>query len=117
VRNSTIREVAKLDAAMEKDPPRDLTEDQKRRVMVAVEVHDPHRDSGHNGAKDACKWGHEFTEANTITRPDGRQCRTCKNKYTSEWVAKNPQVLTPEQRARKSELERLRRQQRKENAA
>jgi len=80
VRNSTIREVAKLDAAMEKDPPRiTWVLDQKRRVMVAVEIHDPHRDSGHNGTKDACKRGHPLDDENTMLDHGFRRCRTCKN--------------------------------------
>ncbi len=31
-----------------------------------------------NARKTHCKHGHEFTEENTRTRPDGRECITCK---------------------------------------
>ena len=53
--------------------------------------------------KDVCPSGHEFTSENTYQPPGGatRQCRECRR-----WRHANP---TPEQRARKNELTRLRR--------
>jgi hypothetical protein len=77
-------------------------------IFVAVKVHDPHRDCGQNKTKDACIRGHKFTEANTIIRRDGRQCRTCKNE--------DRKPLTPEQKQRALELKRLRRRMREEAA-
>lgn len=56
-----------------------------RKIQVAVAVHDPHKDSGHNGSKTHCRHGHEFTPDNIITTPTGRQCRACKNASTSAW--------------------------------
>jgi len=32
----------------------------------------------HNREKTHCKRGHKFTEANTLIRPEGRGCRTCR---------------------------------------
>lgn len=36
------------------------------------------RHRNHNAGKTRCKWGHEFTGGNTLLRPIGRECRTCK---------------------------------------
>lgn len=104
-----------MDELLEKDPPVIVWRKKTNGVLVHVSVYDPHEDAGHNATKTKCKHGHEFTPENTLTTPTGRQCRRCKNDSTARWTANNPQVLTPEQRARKSERERLRRQQRKES--
>ncbi len=32
-----------------------------------------------NGDKTHCKYGHEYTPANTVISKDGRSCRTCRN--------------------------------------
>jgi hypothetical protein len=32
-----------------------------------------------------CKNGHEFTEANTLVKPDGRKCRTCRRDRVTAW--------------------------------
>ena len=39
-----------------------------------------------NKAKETCKWGHEFNEANTWTSPDGkrRRCRACDKRRRLE---------------------------------
>lgn len=38
--------------------------------------------SAHNARKTVCKRGHEFTPANTYTRPNGyRNCRSCWSVY------------------------------------
>lgn len=39
-----------------------------------------------NQSKSHCKWGHEFTEENTLLFPNGkwRKCRTCNNTPPSE---------------------------------
>lgn len=37
--------------------------------------------AGINSRKTHCVRGHEFTEANTILRSDGRECRICKNSW------------------------------------
>lgn len=58
--------------------------------------------------KTHCKWGHEFTAENTIEvsgRRGTRKCRACRLK-----VLRRP--LTPEQRARKTDLQRARRAER-----
>jgi len=34
-----------------------------------------------------CNRGHEFTEANTYMRPNGRECRTCMRAYKRAWRA------------------------------
>ena len=35
-----------------------------------------------------CKYGHEFTESNTITRKGGgRECRTCRRDINRRWKA------------------------------
>lgn len=72
-----------------------------------------------------CSHGHEYTPENTHIKPDGsRRCRTChreqarahnaqpknrqiKNKRDKEYRAAHP--MTPEQKARKLELQRQRR--------
>jgi hypothetical protein len=110
-KNSTIREVEKLEAAMETNPPViEWRLDPRSRVMVAWSVHDPYPDGAHNGEKTSCKRGHRYTAENTIHTSGGwRQCRTCKNE--------DRKPLTDEQKQRALELKRLRRQQRKENAA
>lgn len=85
-KNWTSREVEKLEAAMALDPPVvTWVLDQRRRVMVAASVHDPHMDtgSGANSSKTHCKNKHPFDEVNTLFKTDGsRQCRTCK----AEWA-------------------------------
>lgn len=73
-------------------------------VFVSVYVDDPQPDSAHNREKDACKRGHRFTEDNTIIRPDGRQCRACKNATR--------RAPTPEQKRRAAALKRMRRAER-----
>ena len=117
--NSTAREVAKLEADMAERPVViHWRLDPVRRVQVAWYVDDPYMTGGPNGDKTHCRHNHEFTPENTILKSDGaRQCRTCKNQAAAQWHAANPQVLTPEQRARKSEQERLRRQRQRELAA
>jgi hypothetical protein len=106
---------AEMDAALESNPP--VIEWRKRPngIYVPVSVFDPHPDGGHNRTKTHCKHNHEFTPENTIITRDGRQCRTCKNVVTSVWQA--TRVLTPEQRARKNEQERVRRRLRRQRDA
>lgn len=73
----------------------------------------------------SCSRGHEYTQENTHVKPDGsRQCRTCnreraserlknpverrkKNERDREYRKKNP--MTPQQKERKLELQRIRR--------
>lgn len=43
-RNSTIREVEKLEAAMEADPPDIVWEHNGHGVQIAVSIRDPHAD-------------------------------------------------------------------------
>lgn len=38
-----------------------------------------------NKRKTHCKYGHEFTPENTINRIQGRYCRACNAKHTSEY--------------------------------
>lgn len=52
-----------------------------------------------------CGRGHEMTEENTYHRRTGRMCRACVLLKSAE----NRKPLTPEQRARKTEMQRLRR--------
>ena len=144
--NSTARETANLERAMAERPPVIRWRyDPIRKVQVAWYVDDPYMTGGANRGKTHCRHnhpfteentiitptgrscrtcdkthcihGHEYTDENTITKADGaRQCRTCKNQATSAWQSKNREV-TPEQRARKSELERQRRQRQREERA
>jgi hypothetical protein len=104
-KKSTMREVEKLEAAMEANPPIIVWRlDPVRRVQVAWSVDDPHRDGGHNGAKTHCKRKHPFDEDNTLITTSGhRQCRTCTNE------TRKP--LTPEQKQRAAELKRQRRRE------
>ena len=39
-----------------------------------------------------CKYGHEFTEANTIRVPKGRKCRACANRRTAAYRARKKAV-------------------------
>lgn len=106
---------AASDKALSENPPVIQWRKNNRGVFVAVSIHDPHPDGGHNRTKTHCKHNHEFTPENTIITRDGRQCRTCKNVVTSVWQA--TRVLTPEQRARKNEQERARRRREREERA
>lgn len=47
-----------------------------------------------NARKTHCIRGHEFTPANTITRPLGRECRTCHNADTRAAAARRKARLT-----------------------
>jgi hypothetical protein len=87
MKNSTIREVEKLEKAMEADPPVILwVLHPVRKVMVAAHVYDPHADRGHGIPLEKCAAGHRFDEENTITRPDGsRECRSCKRRRNREY--------------------------------
>lgn len=83
MKNSTIREVEKLEAAMAVKPPViEWRLDPVRRVQIAVVVEDPYADDGVRWGerRTHCRRRHAFTEENTIVRPgDGaRECRTCK---------------------------------------
>lgn len=109
------RWVTAMDKALEADPPIIDLVRKPNGVYRLVVVYDPHMDGGHNVTKTHCKHNHEFTPENTIITRTGRQCRTCKNKVTSEW--QKTRKLTPEQKARKNERERARRRQQREEAA
>ena len=115
--SSAKSEVAKFEADIAVRPPViHWRLDPVRRVQVAWYVDDPYADGRPNGEKTACKYGHPFTDENTMLRATKRECRTCKNRAKSAWQAANPKVLTPEQRRRKTESERLRRQRRREES-
>lgn len=117
--SSAKKEVARLEAAMDKKPPViHWRFDPVRKVQVAAFVYDPYAETGgRNADKQACKRKHPFTPENTIITSSGRQCRTCKNEQTAAWQASNPRVLTVEQRARKNEQERARRRLRRQREA
>lgn len=53
-----------------------------------------------NAAKDACKYGHPFDEANTyITSTGGRQCRKCRTERTRELGASRRKGPRPRPKA------------------
>lgn len=54
-----------------------------------------------------CPNGHEYTAENTLLDAGKRKCRTCVYKRNTERRRANP--LTPQQKARKLELQRQRR--------
>lgn len=114
--NSAKKEVQRLEAAMAVRAPVIVWQlDPVRRVQVAVSVDDPYMTGEHNALKTHCRHRHEFTPENTIITRDGRQCRTCKNEFGSAWQAQQPaRVLTPEQKARRNEMERARRRRDRE---
>lgn len=43
-----------------------------------------------NARKTHCKRGHEFNSQNTIIRPEGRRCRTCRDDYQREREKTHP---------------------------
>ena len=87
-RNSTSREVAKLEAAMEERPPVIQWTPNGRGVMVATFVDDPYRDTGYNRSRTHCNWGHELTEDTLIVSANGRDCRICKRRRSKEYNAR-----------------------------
>lgn len=71
----------KTDAVYAVNPPVVTWAKNKNGILIPVSVVDPLADSGggRNKDKQICKYGHEFTEENTIHKSDGtRQCRECK---------------------------------------
>jgi hypothetical protein len=45
-----------------------------------------------SAAKTECKWGHPFTEANTLLTSDGRKCRACDKRRAREYRARKRAV-------------------------
>lgn len=92
------QEVRHLNGVAGDDRPENL-----RWGTHAENVQDSLRHGTHNmSRKTECKWGHEFTEANTFIDNLGRRiCRECKAKHTRDTVEKI---------ARKRRTERLTRQ-------
>lgn len=42
-------------------------------------------DRGRSKAKSHCKWGHEYTPANTLIRKDKRVCRECNRQWQNRY--------------------------------
>lgn len=93
MKNSNIREVEKLEAAMAIDPPViQWILHPIRKVMVAAHVYDPHADHGWGIPREKCAVGHRFTDQNTFYRSDGsRECRECKRRRDREAQARKKQ--------------------------
>jgi hypothetical protein len=51
----------------------------RRGVLIAAYIEDPHRDGTYNGSKTHCKRGHPLDQQNTMSDHGYRRCRTCKN--------------------------------------
>lgn len=49
-----------------------------------------------NAAKTHCNYGHEYTEANTVITPTGRNCRTCRRWHEHRVAAKRRGLPLPE---------------------
>ena len=62
-----------------------------------------------NAQKTHCPQGHAYAGENLVVIRGKRHCRECKRRQVAEWRARTgPVQLTPEQRARKTEMDRRR---------